>query len=234
MRYKAGNLGMEKSGKRNYLFFILGLLTFIGFDLDIVVCRMVSYCAKQSIDQFDFFQKAISLVIVWIVWGIWAYGMFQLSRNKLDFNPFEFKGKPSVKGLAVCLFLLIFISAVLFYGWNCRFKPEAEYQMQLQKYGAGGFVTFIFQYMYYAFETALIILTMAFGQQFGERLWKHPNVPWGGIFLGITWGINHALTKELAVGLFSLFASILYGIVYILVKKNVRYAYPIVYLMFVL
>lgn len=51
---------------------------------------------------------------------------------------------------------------------------------------------------------------------------------------GLTWGLVHILTKGLATGLGCLVMSILYGIVYLLLKKNIRYAYIIISLMFTL
>ena len=51
---------------------------------------------------------------------------------------------------------------------------------------------------------------------------------------GLTWGLVHILTKDLATGLGCLVMSILYGIVYLLLKKNIRYAYIIISLMFAL
>lgn len=58
---------------------------------------------------------------------------------------------------------------------------------------------------------------------------------WGGIICGISWGIVHLLTKgSLSTGLAAAFCSILYGMTYVLVKKNVSYAYPIITLMFIL
>ena len=51
---------------------------------------------------------------------------------------------------------------------------------------------------------------------------------------GLTWGLVHILTKDLATGLGCLVMSLLYGEVYCLLKKNIRYAYIISSLIFTL
>ncbi|AIQ59283.1 hypothetical protein PBOR_21795 [Paenibacillus borealis] len=51
------------------------------------------------------------------------------------------------------------------------FKPVQEYK---------DVVRFVFQDIYYLFEAALILLTIAFGQKFGETLFKRGGLPYGG------------------------------------------------------
>ena len=50
----------------------------------------------------------------------------------------------------------------------------------------------------------------------------------------LTWGLIHILTKDLVTGLGCLVMSLLYGGVYLLLKKNIRYAYIIILLIFTL
>lgn len=61
-------------------------------------------------------------------------------------------------------------------------------------------VRFIFQNVYYLFEAALILLTIAFGQKFGESLFKRDGLPYGGMFLALTWGLIHILLQGGATG----------------------------------
>ncbi|WP_200789781.1 hypothetical protein [Clostridium fallax] len=94
---------------------------------------------------------------------------------------------------------------------------------------------FIFQYIYYIFEAVLVLLIIVFGQKAGEMSFKNKRLPWGGFLLGVTWGLIHLLTKgDLVIGLILCLASVLYGIAYLAVKKNIYIAYPIIFLMFVL
>ena len=59
-------------------------------------------------------------------------------------------------------------------------------------------------------------------------------IPWGGIMCGLTWGLVHILTKDLATGLGRLVMFLLYGGVYLLLEKNIRYACIIISLMLAL
>lgn len=93
---------------------------------------------------------------------------------------------------------------------------------------------FILQYVYYAFETGLIVLEIAFAQEAGEQKFQRKNIPWGGIFLALTWGAMHILLKGPQAGLGTMMNAFLYGIVFILLKKDVRVAYPLIFVAFAL
>jgi hypothetical protein len=105
------------------------------------------------------------------------------------------------------------------------FKPVTEYN---------GLVKFIFQNIYYLFEAALIVLTIIFGQRFGELITKKGNLPWGGLFLAMTWGLVHILLQDLNTGIYTFIMAILYGIVYVALNKNTKYSYILITFMFIL
>ena len=101
--------------------------------------------------------------------------------------------------------------------------------------GSGGPVRFCFQYLYYAFEAVLFTLMIVFGQRACEGWFGRPGFPYGGIAVALTWGLAHILTKgSVAVGLLSALAGFLYGVIYLLVNRDLRKAYPILCLLFML
>lgn len=60
-------------------------------------------------------------------------------------------------------------------------------------------------------------------------------IPYGGIVLGLTWGLAYIFTKgSLAVGLLSAVGGFLFGAAYLLVNKDYRKALPIIILLFIL
>ena len=60
-------------------------------------------------------------------------------------------------------------------------------------------------------------------------------IPYGGIILGLTWGLAHIFTKgSLAIGLLSAFGGFLFGAAYLFVNKDYRKALPIITLLFIL
>lgn len=114
----------------------------------------------------------------------------------------------------------------------CIFFVVLSMRKPVQEYN--GIVEFVFQNVYYMFEAALILLTIAFGQKFGETLIKRGSLPYGGIFLALTWGLIHILLQGGQTGVYAFLMSILYGLVYILLKKNIRYSYMMIAIIFIL
>ena len=60
-------------------------------------------------------------------------------------------------------------------------------------------------------------------------------IPYGGLLAGLTWGLAHILTKgSLTGGLALLLISVVYGLTWLLLSRDIRKAFPVLYLMFVL
>ena len=114
--------------------------------------------------------------------------------------------------------VIIFIIMIVFsyIDWNGS-KVLKEFQYN-------GWLKFIFQYIYYAFEVGLVVLIVTFGQKAFEK-WFHKDssvwIPYGGILTGLTWGMVHILTKgDLSTGVSLSLISIGYGITYLLVNSR--------------
>ena len=60
-------------------------------------------------------------------------------------------------------------------------------------------------------------------------------IPYGGLLAGLTWGLAHILTKgSVTGGLALLLVSVFYGLTWLLLNRDIRKAFPVLFLMFVL
>ena len=80
----------------------------------------------------------------------------------------------------------------------------------------------------------LFLLIIVFGQKACEVWFQRTNIPYGGIICGLTWGLAHVFTKNLLTGLLGLALGFAMGGVYLLVNRDLRKAYVVLFLMFVL
>lgn len=111
--------------------------------------------------------------------------------------------------------------------WN-GFKILLEFQRL-------GWLKFIFQYLYYIAESFLISLVLVFGQKAFETWFKNDKIPYGGILLGLTWGLMHILSKgSVLTGIMTCLAGFLFGNVYHLVNKDYKKTFIIVTILFML
>ena len=84
------------------------------------------------------------------------------------------------------------------------------------------------------FETFLVMLILIFGQKAFEKWFIKTNIPYGGIILAVTWGVGHFITKDIITGIVTAIMSLAFGSIYLLVNRDIRKAYPILFIMFVL
>lgn len=227
---------MGKGKKVSYL--DLALYAFGGLGLEILVLLVEGMIyGDTNMWQWPLSSHLIHWAITCILWGSMSYILYKTAK-KNGFDLWEAKEHPKLLtfgGIVVIMLICLFIS---YTSWGGQIKLIAEYASKVERYGDMAWLGYGAQYIYYFFETVLVVMVIAFGQRYGEEKWgneKTKYIPWGGIICGLSWGLVHALTKgSLLVGLEALFGSILYGIAYLLLKKNVRYAYPLITLMFIL
>mgnify|MGYP000890512557 CR=1 FL=1 len=206
----------------------LSLYAFLGLGLEIVLV----YLIEPIIFNVDLSKYSTAKIIYhWIatiiLWGIMAFILSKVSKKKYGFDYWDYQEKMNQKDWIITLFLVLVSIGISIWNWS-GWKVYKELHNL-------GWLKFTFQYLYYLMETVLIVLIIVFSQKAGELKFSKSNIPWGGILVGLTWGLAHALTKgNLNAGILSFFSGLLYGVVYLLVKKNIRIAYPLIACMFIL
>jgi hypothetical protein len=209
----------------DYLY--LALYAFAGIGLELILVGVTESLFGVSLKTYTTSQHIIHWVVICIIWLIVGIFLINLASKKYDFNLWE--NKSNLKGwqyigVAICLVVSI---ASHYVDWE-GFKPLLEFQRL-------GMLKFIFQYIYYLFETFLISQIVIFGQKACEKWFKNETIPYGGIVLALTWGLMHIVSKgSVAIGLLSAFGGFLYGAAYLVVGKDYKKALPLMYLMFVL
>jgi hypothetical protein len=211
-----------KVGASDYL--ALGLYAFAGFGLEVVLSMVLPSVLGVASADYTLTHHVIHWVLTCLLWGSMALFLIRFSRKKYAFDVMKFNEAPDTRGwlFAVAISVIAIVATTLAWG---GFKPVEEYK---------GAVRFIFQNIYYLFEAALILLTIAFGQKWGELLFKKENLPYGGLFLALTWGLIHILLQGTETGIYAFGLSLLYGLIYIALKKNIRYAYLLIAIIFIL
>lgn len=212
--------------KLGWKYLVLALCAFAGLGGEAILafglepllygCTMAQWSTVQSISHWLLTCALWGGVMVWLV----------RRANKLGFDLFR-KGEPmTVPRWVLVGMCIVFSLAVSYLDWH-GFKVIKEFR-------ANGWLKFIFQYLYYFFETGLVTLIIVFGQKAFESWFGHENFPYGGILAALTWGLAHVLTKgSLMAGLVSALGGFLYGVSYLLVKRDIRLTYFVVLLMFV-
>jgi hypothetical protein len=85
-----------------------------------------------------------------------------------------------------------------------------------------GLVNTVLQYVYYLSEGLVMIWIADAFQTAGEIRFCKPRIPWGGIALGLLWGISHIIGKGWFTALtWALPFGVAVGVVYLLDKKNI-------------
>jgi hypothetical protein len=226
------NILNEKINK--FIFLGLAFLPFLVLALELVILLIESV----FYGTMDFWTLDVHAIIIhWICTIIvWSAGLFILNvfSKRIGYNIFDNNNKPKIINMLIVGIIIIITVAGSYISWETRFKPFVEFTNFTNKYNNLGIMVFIFQYLYYITESMLFLAIVVFAQEFGERTFKLQIIPWGGIVCGLTWGLGHILTQDLFTGIYSFLVSIFYGVVYLQVKKNVKYAYIITAIMFMI
>ncbi len=209
-------------------FLLLALCAFSGLGIELIYAFLLEpmiYHAQMR--EWTAIQNIIHWIVTCITWSVIAVMLVKKSKQEYGFDLFASKGNMKTwqwVSIIACAMIMIVISSV---SWN-GLKVVKEFQ-------SNGWLKFIFQYIYYIVETALITLIIVFGQKAFEHWFKRDNFPYGGIVVAVTWGLMHCLTRgSLTSGLLSAISGFLFGVVYLLTNKDIRKTYPILVIMFIM
>ncbi|MCL2054894.1 MAG: hypothetical protein FWG90_10755 [Oscillospiraceae bacterium] len=220
----------------SYLGMAILAFLFLGLEVLVLFVESLAY-GTMDFEVMIEAHGASVMLIHWgatcVAWGAGVFGLYSLAKRQ-GYNVFENKSRAPLKNWIIVLALLIaaVIGQILF--WDMRFKPLAEFLYTRNMYGNLAVIMFIGQYIYYVFEVSLFVSIIVYGQKFGELVLKKDNIPWGGILCGLLWGLAHIFTKDLSTGVYLAACSVAYGLVYLLLQKNVKPTYIVLFLMFVL
>ncbi len=205
-------------------FLWLGLYAFAGFSMELIIGFISNLIGISSLN------KGVNSILAGTAWFLISFLLIQYSKRKFDFNVFTIKWKPTIQKTLIILLLIVIIIAITCVGFN-GFKPMVEFRNGSQ----GNIITYILQVFYYMGESSLIVLCIAFGQKFCEKqflLNKH--IPSGGLFLAVTWGFMHFFLQGVSGGLFTVFFSVLAGIIYVICEKDFKWSYLFIAIAFIL
>lgn len=176
---------------------------------------------------------ALSFLLVYLFWSVGIVFVRRFYKRQTDIQ-FTYNQNPNFYQMFLGLALLLVANVISYFSWG-GFKVLKELLYGIQNGGIGlGIVYFIVQYFYYFLETILIVMILSFAQEAGTIYWGKKNIPYGGIALAIVWGLIHIAFHGVVDGLTSTGCALLYGCAFLAMRKNIKYAFPLIFLMFIL
>ena len=216
---------MKRTSGGKYI--LLALLAAIGFCLEFVLVFILEpYIFGVSLNDYSTPQYLIHWTITCILWGIVGLCLILIARNKYQFDILR-KSNNMIWWQWVIIIACIISSLIVSYiNWD-GFKVIKEYNNL-------GLLKFIFQYVYYLFETLLVTLILIFSQKAFEEWFHRTYIPYGGIILALTWGIGHFASKDILTAVLCLIVSLAYGSIYLLTNRDATKTYIFLSIMFIL
>lgn len=210
-------------------FLAFGLYAFLGIQgIELTLLGIESMIYPNSISELTPVQLIIHWIATSIVWGLIAVVLARYAKQHYNFDIWGENQSVPINNWIIAIVLAALCIASNAWSWGTlKILGELEIKNSL--------MLFTFQYIYYIFEVMLVLSVIAYGQKAGDLWFKKCKIPWGGILAGVTWGLAHALTQgSLFVGLEAMVSAVLYGCIYLLMKKRTIYSYPLILLAFVL
>lgn len=209
----------------NYLW--LGLISFVCFFFEFISISIIFGTANGNI---TIVRKTIHSIFTAGLWAISISMIVNFSRKRYNY-PENLKNDDniSIANWLLTMLCLSICKIITLIDWN-TLKVIGEFQKKEP-------IQFFTQYVYYIFEIGLVLLIIIYGQKaFEVLLKKKSNIPLGGLLLAFTWGVFHFVSHGIDIwnGISCMIVSLLSGIMYLQVKRNIKYAYIFIALAYLL
>lgn len=220
--------GHFKDFKAGWDFLGLALTAFGGLGMEAVYAFFLEpLLYRAPMQEWSAGQNIAHWILTCITWGIVGVWILRSSRRECGFDLLGRAGKMRLWQWSLAALCVVLSAAMQYHAWG-----GLKFVREFHNLGA---LLFTFQYIYYAFETMLFMLIIVFGQRACEAWFGGGRIPYGGIVCGLTWGAAHIFTKgSLVVGLGSILSGFLFGSAYLLVNRDIRKAWIVMFLMFTL
>lgn len=207
-----------KISKEWFNYLLLTLISFGCFFLEYLSIGIVFMIFNGN---FGVFEICIHLIVTSILWII-SIALIIMFSKKYHNYPEQFNNNNPIKrkDWLITLLCLLVCKVITFIDWS-SLKIVGEFQNK-------NLVYFVVQYSYYICEVGLMCLIIVYGQKAFETLIrKSSEIPFGGVLLALTWGAVHFFSRGIDIwnGVSCMIVSILSGIMYLRLKKNIRYSY---------
>ena len=214
--------------KMGWNFMNLAVTAFGGLGVELLYAFILEpFLYGAQMRNWSAGQTILHWILTCATWGGIGVWLVRTAEKNYSLDILSVREKMQPWQWIAALTLVIVSVIIQYFDWG-GFKIVIEFQHL-------GAVMFVFQYLYYVFETLLFMMIIVFGQRACELWLGHGKIPYGGILCGLTWGLGHILSKgSLLVGIHGLLWGILLGTAYLVVNREIRKAWVLLFLMFVI
>lgn len=217
-----------RNKKMGWNFLNLAIAAFGGLGIELLYAFLLEpFLFGTQMGNWSNEQSIAHWILTCVTWGMVGICLVHLAKKNYGLDILSVRQTLRTWQWAAVLTLLTVSVIIQYFDWG-----GLKIVLEFQHLGA---VMFLFQYLYYAFETILFMMIIVFGQKACEVWLGHEKIPYGGILCGLTWGFGHILSKGgLLIGLHGLLWGLLLGVAYLVVNKDIRKAWIVMFFMFVL
>lgn len=229
----------EESGPWKYFLVAFLLFTLLGCDfLSLFAGRLVDGrpLLGPGVWSTHWYATVVTFLCSCTMWCIGVVLVFRWIRGQPGSSERLRIGWDLRAGILLILtVILIFIDAFFTGSLRDGTFPEIAraYAGFGRRYGSHAGIVLAFQYIYYFFESLMVVLMVVCFQRAGE-LWSGKTaVPWASLGLVCTWGVIHFLSHPSGALGVTVWSS-LPGVLYVLGRKNLIPVFSILLLAFFL
>ncbi len=218
----------NKEKKLGAEYFFLAIYAFGGLGLEVLYAYLIEPAVYgHGLSDFTLMQSILHWTMTCITWGIVAFFLLRYAKRELGFT-MNTPGQKTKLWQWLTGGLLILIMTLI----NIADVGELKIYHEFKKMEP---LEFTFQHIYYLVETILFTLIIVFGQIALEKWFKRTNIPFGGILVGVTWGLAHWFTKgSFLIGLEGIVVGFLFGTAYLFLNRDLKKTYLVLALAFIL
>lgn len=211
-----------------YQYFEYAMLAFGGLGLEVLYAFWLEpLIYGHPMQEFTTAECIIHWTVTIITWLVVAFFIIKSARKNLGF---QLKGTDKKWTLMGIIASIVLVGLMM--GINYIDVGGLKIIYEFHRLGA---LKFVFQHLYYLAEVILFTLIIVFGQHALEKLFRKKNIPYGGIVVGLTWGLAHWFTKgSIWIGLEGIVLGFLFGAIYLFLGRDFKKTYLVLALTFII